>query len=713
MSQRKTIIGMAALMAAFIISAFAVDFAPSGPSQQSAEELYQAALLKKEAEGDLSGAIKLFQGILVKFPDKRDVAAKALLQIGMCHEKLGNQEALKTYQRLIADYPGQKEEVALAKERLAGLVKITETALRKPNFRKIRTPFNIPEWSGSRLSPDGKTLAFGSGNAIWTVPISGRVDPDLAGEPKELRGATDVLGNGLAWSGDGRWIAFSRAYSRDLRGGGTRITFRSEGAHIDIIPSAGGEPKRIPIPQWVATKGDTSRRLSLSPDGKSVAFDSGGQIYVASVATADIKQLTKDGGVSPCFSPDGTKVAYSTPPIRQDNPPGLLSEVWVISADGSDPVKVSGDLRENLIRTGPIWSPDGRMIAFSQMVRTPKLRSEVWVIPLTEKGGPSASPVQIELPEGGILTGWTPDNKMGLLIRTPYHNYVYTVPVSGGKATQVSPLDGLASHPRWSPDGKRIFVRWNQGGLGSIPMDGGEVSVHPAHEGALKNGFFTIYPGAGNSVSPDGKSVVFSAGTAKSGPDIYTISVERGEAKQIISGGKYPCWSPDGKWIAYLAKEIISGEKSIATIFKIPAAGGEAQKITTVSANVTEASLDWSPDGKTIVYFSKKADAAAGALNLVPVAGGESREVCQIQNVGAHSDVSWSPDGQKIAFVSKGKIWVVPAEGGEPAEVKADVDADAYQLDWSPDGRKIAFSGDSGMDIEFWFMEDFLHLLKK
>ena len=285
--------------------------------------------------------------------------------------------------------------------------------------------------------------------------------------------------------------------------------------------------------------------------------------------------------------------------------------------------------------------------------------------------------------------------------------------MSGGKATQVSPLDGLASHPHWTPDGKRIFVRWNQGGLGSIPMDGGEVSVHPAHEGGLKHGFFTIYPGAGNSVSPDGKSVVFSAGTATAGPNIYTIPVEGGEPKQITSQGRYPCWSPDGKWIAYLAEEIISGEKRIATIFKIPAAGGEAQKITTESASVTGAGIDWSPDGKTIAYFSKKADTAAGTLNLAPVAGGESREVCQIQNVGAHSDVSWSPDGQNIAFVSRGKIWVVPADGGEPAEVKTDVDADASQLDWSPDGRKIAFSGESGMDIEFWFMEDFLRLLKR
>lgn len=303
---------------------------------------------------------------------------------------------------------------------------------------------------------------------------------------------------------------------------------------------------------------------------------------------------------------------------------------------------------------------------------------------------------------------------MGLLLETPYHEYIYTVPVSGGKASQVSPLDGLAGIPRWSPDGERIFFRWKGGGLGSVPGDGGEVRVHTGFD-RLRNesGYFTIYPGAGNSVSPDGKLLVISAGTATAGPNIYTIPVEGGEPKLITSGGRYPCWSPDGKWIAYLGPEIIGDEKPIATIFKIPAESGESQKITTESNHVTAAGLDWSPDGKTIAYFSKKADTPAGTLNLVPVAGGEAKEVCRVQDIRAHDDVSWSPDGQNIAFVSRGKIWVVPAEGGEPKEMKTDVDAHAGTLDWSPDGRKIVFSGEIGMDIEFWFMENFLPASKK
>jgi Tol biopolymer transport system component len=671
-----------------------------------------AAIYEEEVSGNLDKAVELYLNILKKYPDDRLVAAKTLYHLGLVNEKMGKQKAIEYFTRLVNTYPDQTEIVALAKERLAGLVKTTASAPQKPIFRKIRTPFSIPNWSGSQLSPDGKTLAFGSGNTIWTVPIPGRADLNLAGEPKELSGAADVLGDGLSWSGDGRWIAFSRAYSNDVRIGGTSINFRPEGAYIDVIPSSGGEPKRIPVPQWVVTKGDTQRQLSLSPDGKIVAFDSGGQIYVASVGTGEIRQVTKDGGISPCFSPDGTNIAYLTPQIWQDNPPSRLSEVRVISTEGGDPVKISGDLRENLSRKGPTWSPDGKMIAFGRINLRPSLRAEICIVTLSEKGKPVASPVQIELPlfSTDFLTGWTPDNKIGLLLETPYHEYVYTVPVSGGKASQVSPLESLASHPRWSPDGKRIFFRWKKGGLGSVPSDGGEVSVHPNPEGALKNGFFTIYPGAGNSISPDGKFVVVSAGTATAGPNIYTIPVEGGEPKQITSGGSpaYPCWSPDGKWIAYLDQEFISDEKPITIIFKIPAAGGDAQKITTESDNVTEAGLDWSPDGKTIAYFSKKADTSAGTLNLVQIAGGESREVCRVQNIIAHNDVSWSPDGQQIVFVSMGKIWVVPAEGGEPVEVKTDVDANAGTLDWSPDGRKIAFSGDSGMDIEFWFMENFL-----
>jgi Tol biopolymer transport system component len=687
-------------------------FALGSLAPQSGYDQFQKALSKERVEGSLAEAITLYQKAIDETRDD-SLAAKAQLRIGICYEKLGSQEAGKAYQRLIADYPAQKEEVALAKERLANLAAISEPALWKPVFRKIETPFRIPQWSGGCLSPDGKTLAFGSQDVIWSVPIPGNVDPDLAGEPKKLTGTDGTLGQGLTWSGDGRWIAFSRAFRRV---GGGYIRFNPEEAYINVIPSSGGDPKRIPIPQWVATQGATVRELCLSPDGRTVAFDSKGQLYTASVDTGEIKQLTKEGGMVPSFSPDGTKVSYSTPPIMQKDPPLPRNELWVIPAAGGDSVKVSGE-GPGLIRSS-LWSPDGKIIAYLRhQVSSTKPTSDVCLVRLSDEGKPVGAPVPIKLPffSRERLTGWTPDNKIGLLFEIPFHDYVYTVPVTGGKASQVSPLDGLADHPQWSPDGKRIYFRWEDGRLASVPSEGGELSIHPSLKGALSSGFFMPYPAGGNAVSPDGRSVVLSAGTVGGNVQIFTVPVDGGEPKQITTGEghRFPSWSPDGRGIACLGSEIMADKKDVTRIFRVPAEGGEAEKITDDSAKVAWADIDWSPDGKSIAYFSKEDDATAGTLNVIELDGGESRVICRVQEVSGHSDLSWSQDGRNIAFVSEDKIWIVPSDGGESVELKTDVGAETLELDWSPDGTMITFSGRSGWDKEFWFMEDFLQALKK
>ncbi len=104
---------------------------------------------------------------------------------------------------------------------------------RKPKFRKIRIPSN-PE--NGVLSPDGKRFAFVSQRSVWTVPIPGNVQPDLAGEAIRL---TEPIGawnrdNTMAWSGDGKWIAFN-----------TRDENREDG--IYVVSSDGSQPKKIPV----------------------------------------------------------------------------------------------------------------------------------------------------------------------------------------------------------------------------------------------------------------------------------------------------------------------------------------------------------------------------------------------------------------------------------------------------------------------------------
>ena len=181
---KSTILTVILLVTAFALGSIA---------PQSGYDQFQKALSKERVEGNLKEAIPLYQKVIDGTKDE-SLAAKAQLRIGICYEKMGSQEARKAYQRLIAAYPGQKEEVALARERLANLARVTEPSPRQPVFRKIRAPFHIPQWSGGCLSPDGRTLAFGSQNFIWTVPIPGKVDPELSRGTEQARGNGRDLG---------------------------------------------------------------------------------------------------------------------------------------------------------------------------------------------------------------------------------------------------------------------------------------------------------------------------------------------------------------------------------------------------------------------------------------------------------------------------------------------------------------------------------------
>ena len=82
--------------------------------------------------------------------------------------------------------------------------------LDKPTFTRI----SIPTYPGNGvLSPDGEQLAFVSGGIVWTVPLHGKVDPNLAGQPVRLTEQISAWNRGtinlMAWSDNGKWIAFN------------------------------------------------------------------------------------------------------------------------------------------------------------------------------------------------------------------------------------------------------------------------------------------------------------------------------------------------------------------------------------------------------------------------------------------------------------------------------------------------------------------------
>jgi Tol biopolymer transport system component len=664
--------------------------------------LLRAAIEKEEVDGNLQEAVDLYKQIIAKYGGNYTIAAKAQLRIGMCYEKLGLHEAQNAYQKVIENYPQQQEEVKLAKERISHLAKALAAAPGKPKFRKIRIPANP---GNGVLSPDGKKLAFASDGSIWVVPIPGKVDPNIVGTPvrlTEAMGADSQL-NTLAWSGDGNWIAFNGS---------------PDG--IYLVPVTGGEVKRLPVEP---VGRNYYRRLSLSRNGKILAYADNEGVHTLYLEEGKEELLAESPAGDPAFSPDGKRLVYmKTTPIEN----GYVNDIYVTDLVDGVPVKINSI---NGRVQGPVWSPDGTMVSFIHDPLQVDQEMDVCILPVKKTDSSSMNPLRIKLPlpTYHYPAGWTQKNSIGMHLGSRLNAAIYTVPSSGGIASQVSPV-GLANHPRWSRDGKRIFYRGTGAAIVSIPSEGGQVTTILPENPFSDEVWYEATSGGGNNVSPDGKKLVFSGvrSIGKRGEKgyhievrIYTIPVEGGKPTQITDyswdpndklGGqdRYPCWSPDGKRIAFIRDHKNEEGKYLISIFGVPSDGGESQQLTTESHNVAWAPIDWSPDGEHIAYFSQDK-----FINLFSVESGNIRTVVKVDGINGHWELSWSPDGKKLAYSNKGKIYTIPIEGGKPIGVKTGLDAEASNLSWSPDGTKIAFAATKRDPAELYLMEDFLHLVKR
>ncbi len=90
-------------------------------AQQTPGQLFEKALYTEEVEGDLSGAISIYQQVLEQNPDNRQLAARATLHKGLCFEKLGSEQARQAYRDVLSKYSEQSEEAAIARERMTSL----------------------------------------------------------------------------------------------------------------------------------------------------------------------------------------------------------------------------------------------------------------------------------------------------------------------------------------------------------------------------------------------------------------------------------------------------------------------------------------------------------------------------------------------------------------------------------------------------------------
>jgi len=685
------------IMTVFLIAVLGAWLSIGGSARQADDPgvLLRAAIEKEEVDGDLQGAIDLYKEIIAKYGGNRAIAAKAQLHIGLCYEKLGLKEAQKAYQNVIDKYPDQTEAVKAAREKLSLLLKAQAVVEKGDADQKIRKIYESTEKAYGFISPDGKKLALVGGEGdIWLREIASGKETRLTQTPS--------FKYWCFWSPDSKTIAYldvlNGLYVVPVKGGEARALIRSDSDFIK-------EGNFAWPTGWTS---DSYMILCQVPKRGLCAIPISGEEWKDIFKIPD--QKTDEDFSLLTLSPNGKFLAYES-----------NNDIYIMPAVGGQSIQITNHPFPD---SWPVWSFDGKWISFYS---TRSGTNEIWVKMISPDGHPEGEPIQVfrGLSTRNTFYNWVKDGKIGISLNTSVSN-IFISDLETGEETQLTHIQTFERNPRWSPNGRQVaFISFREGksDLWTISSQGEEAKKLTINVPNPKENRYITRP----SWLPNGKKLVFGGFFGYGNRGIWMVPVDGGVPQKMKFD--FDPWieccdvSPDGSYIAfdYIGTDEgnpIKGSRTFEKdIYVIPFKDGEPQRITKIEkSGLSFYSPRWSPDGKRIAFrsrnwFEDNEGKESEEIWVCEFPGGEPKAITKKMK-GNLTHLSWSPDGKTIVFSklenNKEQIYAVPSDGG----VINKLNIEGFSPDFSPDGKKIAFGRRLPGKVEYWLGENFLPLVK-
>jgi serine/threonine protein kinase len=462
---------------------------------------------------------------------------------------------------------------------------------------------------------------------------------------------------------------------------------------------------------------DSVTQPALSPDGRMLTFVRGqgtfhtrGQIYVKMLPDGEPKQLTDDSlsKMSPVFSPDGSRIAYTTV-----DEAGFKWDTWVVPVLGGSP-------RMWLANASGLTWTQGRQLMFSEIRKNMHM-----AIVASDESRAGSSEVYVPARENGMAhrSYLSPDGKSVLVSEMDGPWLPCRLITRDGESVghRVGPSDGTCTSAAWSPDGKWMFFTSSAGGASHIWRqrfpDGRpeQVTSGPTEEDGI-------------AMAPDGRSLITAIGLRERS---VLLHARNGERQMSTEGyALRPVLSGDGRWLCYIILKGASGNGPMEA-WATEIGSGHNDQLLPGFSPIGPGAIDIAPDGRQVVVAARDSANKAGLWIVTLDRQAPPR---QIPNVKLAIDrfVFWRyegvffyakegdsgfayrvrPDGSglqkvieqpisQIQGVSPDGRWVIawtgatiayPVEGGAPVRLFGS----DLRLKWSADSRFLFMMASAG-----------------